>query len=409
MTKIFLIAGARPNFMKIAPIYRELKKHRARFKPIIVHTGQHYDDRMSRVFFDDLNLPKPDVYLGVGSASHAAQTAKIMIEFEKALIKNRPGLCLVVGDVNSTIACALTAAKLNIPVAHVEAGLRSFDRAMPEEINRILTDRISDYLFTTCEDANKNLLREGVDRKKIFFVGNVMIDTLKKSQVTSRKSQVLKKLGLKRKNYALLTLHWPSNVDDKETFTGIAKALSKIAKQIPIIFSVHPRTRSRINEFNLEDFFAIHDPRSTPVCRSLGEGGNHDPRLSAEVRPRRMKAETVDSGAPAPLRSYLGSTINCVAPLGYLDFLKLMCEAKFVLTDSGGMQEETTVLNIPCLTLRENTERPITITEGTNTLVGTNAKKIIIESKKILNGSGKTGKLPKFWDGRAAGRIVKSL
>jgi len=368
MTKIFLVAGARPNFMKIAPIYRELKRHGARFKPIIIHTGQHYDDRMSRIFFDDLNLPKPDAYLGVGSASHAVQTAKIMIEFEKVLLKNRPELVMVVGDVNSTIACALTAAKLNIPLAHIEAGLRSYDRAMPEEINRILTDRISDYLFTTCKDANENLLHEGIAQKKIFFVGNVMIDTLKKSQVASRKSQVLEKLGLKKKGYALLTLHRPSNVDDKKAFTGIAKALSKVAEQIPVIFPVHPRTRTRVNEFSLSRFFNY--------------------KLSVNCQP---------------------STINCINPLGYLDFLKLICEAKFVLTDSGGIQEETTVLNIPCLTLRENTERPITITQGTNTLVGTTPEKIISESKKILNGSGKSGKIPLLWNGKTAPKIIRIL
>lgn len=355
--KVINVVGARPNFMKIAPIIEEMRKHPQNFEPILVHTGQHYDERMSKMFFDDLELPKPDVYLGVGSGTHAEQTAKIMVEFEKVLFKEQPDLVVVVGDVNSTVACALTAVKLRIPVTHVEAGLRSFDRRMPEEINRILTDAISDYLFITEESARRNLLTEGKPEERIFFVGNVMIDTLIKNMKKADSSHILSELNLHPKNYALLTLHRPENVDKRDRIKGILSALEELKKHIQIIFPVHPRTQKRLGEFGL----------------------NHN------------------------------NGVKIIKPLGYLDFLKLMSQAKFVMTDSGGIQEETTLLRIPCLTLRNNTERPITITQGTNTLVGGNREKIIKYSLNLLNGDLKTNSLPKFWDGKSAKRIIKIL
>ncbi|MFH1856394.1 MAG: UDP-N-acetylglucosamine 2-epimerase (non-hydrolyzing) [Candidatus Omnitrophota bacterium] len=358
--KIINVVGARPNFMKIAPIIEEMKKHKD-IKALLLHTGQHYDREMSKLFFEDLKLPAPDIYLGVGSASHAQQTAKIMLEFEKILLEEKPDLVVVVGDVNSTIACALTAVKLFIPVAHVEAGLRSYDRTMPEEINRILTDSISDYLFTTCRDADKNLLKEGIAKEKIHFVGNVMIDTLLKQINKASESDILDKLNLQPKGYTVLTLHRPSNVDNKETFTEILDALEEVQKRIKIIFPIHPRTAKKIEDFGLSG-----------------------------------KVEKM-------------SNFNMVPPMGYLDFLKLMSESKFILTDSGGIQEETTILKIPCITLRENTERPITIIEGTNVLVGTDKNKIVEESLKIIEGKEKRGTIPELWDGKAAERIVGVL
>jgi len=359
--KIFLVAGARPNFMKIASIYEEMKKYPDKFEPLIIHTEQHYDDKMSKIFFEDLCLPEPDVCLGVGSASHAVQTAKIMIEFEKELIKDSPDLVIVVGDVNSTLACSLVASKLLIPVAHVEAGLRSFDRAMPEEINRLVTDSLSDYLFTTCEDANENLKREGIPEEKIFFVGNTMVDTLLRFKNKYRSTSVLFQMKIREKEYALLTLHRPSNVDNAKNFTPIIDAIEEIQARIKIIFPVHPRTRKQIKNMNLEDRFTNMQ------------------------------------------------NVVLVEPLGYLDFMGLFTNSKFVLTDSGGIQEESTVLNIPCLTLRENTERPITVKEGTNIIVGVDKEKIVKESRNVLNGTNKAGKSPKFWDGKAAQRIIKVL
>lgn len=358
--KIILIAGARPNFMKIAPIYDEIKKHQG-FNPIIVHTGQHYDENMSKIFFDQLSIPKPDINLGVGSASHARQTAEIMIRFEDVLLKEKPGLVMVVGDVNSTIACSLVAAKMHIPVAHIEAGLRSHNWNMPEEINRILTDRLSDYLFTTCKDANENLIKEGINKRKIYFVGNVMIDTLLKNKELAKKSKILEKLKLRKGKYAVLTLHRPSNVDSKENLTKILETIEEIQRQIKIIYPAHPRAQKQINKFSLID--------------QIKEMEN----------------------------------FHIIDPLGYLDFLWLMMNAKFVLTDSGGIQEETTILDIPCLTLRRETERPITVTQGTNVVVGNNKKKIIEESLRILRGNFKHGKTPELWDGKAAVRIVKII
>ncbi len=359
--KVILVAGARPNFMKIAPIWEEMKKYPDNFQPIIVHTGQHYDYEMSRIFFENLNLSQPDIYLGVGSASHAVQTAKIMVKFEKVLLRERPNLILVVGDVNSTFACALTAVKLNILAGHVEAGLRSFDRSMPEEINRLLTDAISDYLFITEESARINLLKEGRPEEKIYFVGNVMIDTLLSNLEKADRSQILSTLSLKPKDYALLTLHRPSNVDSKESFVGILNVLGELQKSIPIVYPIHPRARRRIKEFGLEK-------RMTKM-----------------------------------------SHFKIIEPLGYLDFLKLMKESKLVMTDSGGIQEETTVLKIPCLTLRKNTERPITVNIGTNVVVGNNPEKITKGVEGVLEDKRKKGRIPPLWDGKAAQRIVTIL
>ncbi|MGQ9631402.1 MAG: non-hydrolyzing UDP-N-acetylglucosamine 2-epimerase [bacterium] len=358
--KIVNVAGARPNFIKIAPIIYEMKKH-PEIQAMLVHTGQHYDDKMSKAFFQDLEIPEPDVHLNVGSGSHAQQTAKVMIGFEEVLLKERPDLVLVVGDVNSTLACALTAVKMHIPVAHVEAGLRSFDRTMPEEINRILTDSISDFLFITSKEARENLMREGIPEGKIFFVGNVMIDTLLRNKDKIAGSRILSKLNLKQQEYAVLTLHRPSNVDSKEDLEKIMSALYEVQKNIKIIFPIHPRTLKTIQTFNLN-----------------------------------RKVEDMEN-------------FITIDPLGYLDFLKLLTHAKFVLTDSGGIQEETTVLRVPCLTLRNNTERPVTVGEGTNILVGTNPENIVKESLKVLKGRGKVARTPELWDGNASRRIVEIL
>ncbi len=374
---IHIVVGARPNYMKAAPLYDQLRPYPL-FNASIIHTGQHYDDEMNKVFFEDLGLPKPAIYLGVGSGSHAYQTGTIMQEYEKVLLIQRPDLVMVVGDVNSTIACALDAAKLHIPVAHVEAGLRSFDRTMPEEINRILTDQISDFLFTTCEDADQNLKNEGIPESKIFFVGNVMIDSLLKFIERAKQSDALARLGLLKADdavqpYALLTLHRPSNVDDPHILMGILDALNSVSERIPVIFPIHPRTLKQIKAFEFEDMiWHIDHPKSIPL----------------DLSPRK---------------------VITIPPLGYLDFLNLMAHAAFVLTDSGGIQEETTILGIPCLTLRSNTERPITIAEGTNHIVGSDPEKIVSQSLEILDTGGKKGRLPKLWDGRAASRIVQIL
>jgi UDP-N-acetylglucosamine 2-epimerase (non-hydrolysing) len=347
--------------MKIAPILEAMKEY-PQLNPILVHTGQHYDYEMSGVFFEELNIPEPDVHLGVGSGSHAAQTAKIMIEFEKVVLEGKPDLVLVVGDVNSTLACALVAAKLCIPVAHVEAGIRSFDRTMPEEINRILTDAVSDYLFPPSEYGCENLRKEGILDEKIFLVGDVMIDTLMRNKEKALNTTILSDLNLQKNSYALMTLHRPHNVDFREKLSGILNAIYEIQNRIKIVFSMHPRTRNRIEEFNLEE------------------------QLS------RMK------------------NLLTFKPIGYAKFLNLMMHTKFVLTDSGGMQEETTVLSIPCLTMRENTERPETIHQGTNILVGNDPQRIVNESFKILDGKGKKGGIyPELWDGHTAERIVEII
>lgn len=361
---IYLIAGARPNFMKIAPVAKNLEKAGLPF--MIIHTGQHYDADMSESFFKDLDLPVPDVSLGVGSGTHAEQTGKIMMAFEKVCLEKRPDLVVVVGDVNSTVACALVAAKLRIPAAHVEAGLRSFDRSMPEEINRLLTDQISDLLFTTCVDADENLKREGIPEDKIHFVGNVMIDTLFQHLELAAGSDVLHRFGLERdgrvKEFALLTLHRPSNVDESGRLKKLLEVLNKIHQTVPVVFPAHPRTVKQIKKFDLMN-----------------------------------------------LVSEDGRNIFMIPPLGYLDFLSLMSQAKLVLTDSGGIQEETTILRIPCLTLRENTERPITIREGTNRLVGSDPAIIFQEASSVLEQGIPDNSMPKYWDGKAAERIVDVL
>ena len=381
--KIILVCGARPNFMKVAPIIRAINKHNASSKgnpiePILVHTGQHYDYEMSQVFFQDLELPEPDVYLGVGSGTHAEQTGKVMIELEKVLLKEKPDLVVVVGDVNSTLAAALAAVKLHISAAHVEAGLRSYDRTMPEEINRLLTDQISDYLFTHSRDADENLKREGIPQEKIFFVGNVMVDSLLFNKARADQSQILAQLKLAEEGYALLTLHRPSNVDEKHSLTNIMSAITKIAESIPVVFPAHPRTQKRLREFNL-------NPSSTVIA---------SPDLLGAWQSQ--------------------SNVLITSPLSYLDFLKLEMYAKLVMTDSGGIQEETTVLNVPCLTLRDTTERPITITQGTNVLVGNSPQKIIEEASKILDAkspitNNKSPQPPPLWDGMTAERIVEIL
>ena len=354
------VVGGRPNFMKMAPLLEAMAAvpwMRAR----LIHTGQHYDQAMSQVFFEDLKLPEPDRFLGVGSGSHAEQTAKVMVAFEKVLEGERPDLVLVVGDVNSTLACALTAAKLCIPVAHVEAGLRSFDRSMPEEINRVLTDHVAEYLFTPSADGDENLLREGIPQERIHRVGNVMIDTLRKYEAPARAKQAATAFGLRPREYALLTLHRPSNVDDPVVFGRILEGLAEVLPRLPILFPVHPRSRQRIAAFGLD----VH-LRELPNLRLCD-------------------------------------------PLGYLTFLGLMMDARFVLTDSGGIQEETTALGIPCLTLRENTERPVTVTLGTNAVVGTHPDRIRAAATRLLDGEPPGWSLPPLWDGQTAPRIAEIL
>jgi UDP-N-acetylglucosamine 2-epimerase (non-hydrolysing) len=357
---ILNIVGTRPNLVKIAPLVDEMNRHSG-VQQTLLHTGQHYDDNMSRVFFEDLGLPQPDIYLGVGSGSHAQQTARVMVGFEQVCREQRPDLVIVVGDVNSTLACAVTAAKLWIPVAHVEAGLRSYDRTMPEEINRIVTDTLSDLLFTTSRNAGENLRREGIPRDKIFFVGNVMIDTLKRHRLRAEQLGTPAHLDLEPGHFALLTLHRPSNVDEPEVLSGLIDAFQAIQEDVPVLFPAHPRTVKRIAEFGFEGDLAA-----------------------------------------AP-------NLRIVDPLGYLEFLDLMMHAQLVLTDSGGIQEETTILGVPCLTLRQNTERPITVTEGTNIVVGTDPARIVAEARKVLAGRGKAGRIPELWDGHAAERIVRIL
>ena len=362
--KIINIVGARPNFIKISPIVEKMKQ--AGFKQILLHTGQHYDFKMSRLFFNDLALSKPDINLGVGSGSHGEQTAEIMRRAEPIFWENKPDLVLVVGDVNSTLACALTASKMGIRVAHVEAGLRSFDRSMPEEINRVLTDAIADYLFVSEQSGMRNLRNEGIQDKKIFFVGNTMIDTLIKHRAKAEKITPIKNKFIKSRLYGVLTLHRPNNVESEQTLRNILEALKIISEDIPIIFPVHPRTLKQIKTFRLINL--------------LSDG-----------------KEEINRG------------INMIPPIGYLKFLSLMVGARIVFTDSGGIQEETTFLGIPCITLRENTERPVTLISGTNMLAGVEKNMIIEYARKALNGYQVKRRKPKLWDGRAAERIVKIL
>ena len=357
--RLTIIAGARPNFMKVAPII-----HAARNVPGIqlrlVHTGQHYDDHMSAQFFRDLQIPHPDLHLQVGSASHAVQTARVMSAFDKALDEHPADIVLVVGDVNSTLGCALVAVKRGIQIAHVEAGLRSRDRRMPEEINRVLTDQISDYLFTTERDAAVNLRAEGIDAGKIHFVGNVMIDTLVKNRAVAReRSTVLNRLGLASREYAACTLHRPSNVDTRADAERTLAAVGQLADRLKVVVPLHPRSTGKLQEFGLLDAF-------------------------------RTRATVIE-------------------PLGYLDFLSLLDNARLVLTDSGGIQEETTVLGVPCLTFRENTERPITVTHGTNRVVGLDPARVGAAVDDIMTDRAFTPRIPELWDGHAAERIVEAL
>ena len=364
MLKVLNVVGARPNFMKIAPIsHAMLRRGRGEFTPMLVHTGQHYDPRMSDAFFHDLGLPEPDVHLGIGSGTHAAQTAAVMQLFEPVVIAERPDWVVVVGDVNSTLACALVCAKLGVRVAHVEAGLRSRDRTMPEEINRLLTDQIADLLLTPSTDADANLRAENIPAERIRFVGNVMIDSLHAQLSRAQNSQVREQLSVHEKEYAVVTLHRPSNVDDRESLSRILRALKLIGERLPVIFPVHPRTR-----------------------RNLAEFGLMNSREDQEV-------------------------IRLIEPLGYHDFLRLYSGARLVLTDSGGLQEETTALGIPCLTLRENTERPITVELGTNQLVGTNTERITSAAFAALdaNHAHQEKRIPPLWDGRTADRILDAL
>jgi UDP-N-acetylglucosamine 2-epimerase (non-hydrolysing) len=351
------VVGARPNFMKIAPVVDALRQ--AGVPQYLVHTGQHYDEKMSRLFFEELGIPVPDVNLEVGSGSQAAQTAEIMRRFEPVLLEAQPDIVVVVGDVNSTMACALVATKLGVPVAHIEAGLRSFDRSMPEEINRLVTDCISDLLFVSEMSGMKNLCNEGVSSDKVHFVGNVMIDTLLQHRASAERSDIRGRLGLKAGDrYALVTLHRPANVDDPEKLCGLLRALETLSRDLTVVFPMHPRTRKNAVEAGLE--------------REL-------------------------------------DCLTTTDPLGYLDFLHLMSRAAVVITDSGGIQEETTVLGVPCLTVRDNTERPATISEGTNCLVGTNPDALLRAVTQVLHGPRRVGRWPALWDGKAAERIAAIL
>lgn len=361
--KAIIVVGARPNFMKAAPILRAMEKS-GKFDPVLIHTGQHYDSMMSDVFFKDLDIVNPHLFLGVGSGTHGEQTARVLLAMEKHLLDSgrKPDLLIVVGDVNSTLAAALAAKKIGIPVAHVEAGLRSFDETMPEETNRKLTDHISDLLFTTEESGNENLKKEGMDPSKIHFVGNVMIDSLSQNLSKAEQSLILEKLGLRGKKYIVATIHRPDNVDDKENFSKIIKTFKKVQEKAPIVFPIHLRTRKQIGELGLSEEF-----------REL-------------------------------------SNVIATEPLGYLDFLKLVKNAALVITDSGGIQEETTYLGVPCVTLRKSTERPITTEIGTNTLLAElDVDNIPKEVIKILSGGAKNGQIPELWDGKAAERIVSII
>lgn len=358
---IHLIAGARPNFMKIAPVLRAAAKHPDSLTCKVVHTGQHYDRAMSDVFFEELGIPEPDFHLGCGGGSHAEQTAKIMVAYEKLCEVEKPDLVLVVGDVNSTLACAIVAKKQHVRVAHIEAGLRSGDREMPEEINRLVTDAISDLYFVTEPSGVEHLRREGQDEEVVHYVGHVMVDNVmyQRDKLEAEPLEAGESVGFKAQHdsYGVITLHRPSNVDDPEVFKGLAGALTEISERLPLIFPAHPRTRKNMERLGID----------------------------------------------------FGPGVTMVDPLSYMDFLNLWKDARMVLTDSGGLQEETTALGVPCLTLRENTERPITITEGTNTLVGTDPGAILAGADKVLSGGVTSGSRPELWDGRAAERIVEIL
>lgn len=359
MKKVISVVGARPNFMKVAPIHKAFQNYTNKVKHLICHTGQHYDEKMSKVFFEDLEMPYPDFYLGVGSGSHAEQTANVMIAFEKVLLSEKPDLIVVVGDVNSTVACSLVAAKLNIKVAHVEAGLRSFDRTMPEEINRLLTDAISDHLFVSEKSGLVNLKNENIQQNKIHFVGNVMIDSLAQYLPKANSSTILREYSLSPSNYILVTLHRPSNVDSKEFLNSLISLFETLANDRKIIFPIHPRTKKNLQE----------------IGYNLNQNEN----------------------------------IILTDPIGYIDFLSLTKNAELIITDSGGIQEESTYLKVQCLTVRNNTERPVTVEVGTNQLIGTNLKKVERAAVEIIHGKIKSGNIPELWDGRAAERITEIL
>jgi UDP-N-acetylglucosamine 2-epimerase (non-hydrolysing) len=365
---VMCVVGARPNFMKMAPILRALAAHRPAIPALLVHTGQHYDKDMSHQLFDDLGLPRPDLNLEVGSGTHAVQTAEVMRRFEPALDEHRPACVVVVGDVNSTLACTLVAVKKGVPVVHVEAGLRSWDRRMPEEINRVLTDQVADRLYTTERSAEANLLREGVDAARIVFTGNVMIDSLLDARERARSADDTLRLHAadpalllrQPQGYGVVTLHRPSNVDHADTLRALLGVLGEVAAQLPLVFALHPRTRNNIERFGLNGL------------------------LDAQ-------------------------RMVLLPPQGYLEMVGLMSGAALVLTDSGGLQEETTALGVPCLTMRENTERPITVDQGTNTMVGRDRAAILQGVAEILAGRGKRGRVPEYWDGHAAERIAADL
>jgi len=359
--KFLHVVGARPNFMKVAPVLAQLRKD-ARVRQVLVHTGQHYDPKMSDVFFQDLGMPAPDAHLGAGGGSHAQQTAKIMVEVEPVILREEPDVVVVAGDVNSTVAVALVAAKLGVAVAHIEAGLRSWDWRMPEEVNRVLTDRMSDLLFTPSRDADENLAKEGIDPGRVHFVGNVMIDSLHAALPRARESRIHQQLGVRKGEYALATLHRPSNVDEPAALERLLVALAEVSGRIPVVFPVHPRTRARLS-------------------------------VDASLRARAEGARG----------------LKLADPIGYLDFLALTANARLVMTDSGGIQEETTALGVPCLTVRHNTERPVTVEVGSNTLVGTDPAQVVPAAVAVLEGRGKKGRVPDLWDGRAAERIARIL
>jgi len=357
---IVVVAGARPNFIKIAQLVTKLKRDK-RFRCRLIHTGQHYDFEMSEVFFRDLKIPQPDVFLGAGSDSHAQQTARIMTAFEEALTGRPPDLVIVAGDVNSTLACSVTAAKMNIPVAHIEAGLRSFDRTMPEEINRIVTDALSSLHFVTEQSGVENLRREGISTKTVHFVGNTMIDPLAANIKAVDRSRILNRIGVKPSGYAVLTMHRPSNVDSADSLREVYEIIAAVTERIPVVYPVHPRTLESFKSHGLVNEF-----------RDL-------------------------------------SNLKLSEPLGYIDFIRLVRNSKFVLTDSGGIQEETTWLRVPCLTMRDTTERPVTVSLGTNKLVGRKLDEILRSVDQIMRGKWKRGRVPKYWDGRTTNRIIEIL
>lgn len=355
MKKIISVVGARPNFIKIAPIHKAFQRYPS-IKHLICHTGQHFDEKMSKVFFDELEMPKPDFYLGISGGSHAVQVAQIMMEFEKIVLQEKPDLVIVPGDVNSTMACALVTSKLGIKIAHVESGLRSFDREMPEEINRIVTDVLADYLFVNEQSGLDHLKHEGIAKEKVFFTGNVMIDSLVHYLPKIDASSILNELGIEKQKFVLMTFHRPSNVDNEEKLKEIISFISKIAKERKVVFPVHPRTKNNIAKFNLS---VLSD-----------------------------------------------KNIILTEPIGYIDFLCLTKNAELIITDSGGIQEESTFLGVQCITVRDNTERPVTVTVGTNQLIGTDLQKVSCAALEVLSGKKKNGSIPELWDGHAAERIT---